>query len=378
MIIIIFCDKDIDFVTYFQETFVNFTIMSKKEIFAIGLMSGTSLDGIDLVYVKFLKNEYSFFEIIHAETVSYTAEWKLLLQQAIHFSSDALLDLDVVYGKHLGSVLADFISNYKITEIDFIASHGHTVLHQPEEGITLQIGSGVEIAKITQQKVVSDFRTQDVKLGGQGAPLVPIGDELLFSKYDFCLNLGGFSNVSFKKESKRIAFDICPVNIVLNHYANKIGLEYDADGSIASEGELNRSLLEKLNTLAFYNKEAPKSLGLEWVQQEIFPLIDAIEEDVASVLRTFVAHIAIQISKIIKDSDSVLITGGGVFNSFLMQEIENYSNIKIVQVSGTLINYKEALIFALLGVLKIDNQINCLKSVTGAHKNHSSGVVCLP
>jgi len=373
-----FCDKDIDFVTYFQETFVNFTIMNKKEIFAIGLMSGTSLDGIDLVYVKFLKKEYSFFEIIHTETVSYTKEWKQVLKQAIHLSSKELLDLDVVYGKHLGSVLVNFISNYKITEIDFIASHGHTILHQPEEGITLQIGSGSEIAKITQQKVVSDFRTQDVNLGGQGAPLVPIGDELLFSKYDFCLNLGGFSNVSFKKESKRIAFDICPVNIVLNHYANKIGLEYDENGSIASEGYLNRSLLEKLNTLAFYNKEAPKSLGLEWVQQEIFPLIDTIEEDISSVLRTFVAHIAIQISKIIKDSDSVLITGGGVFNSFLIQEIENYSNIKIVQASDTLINYKEALIFALLGVLKVDNQINCLKSVTGAHKNHSSGVVCLP
>ena len=378
MIIMIFCDKDIDFVTYFQETFVNFTIMNKKEIFAIGVMSGTSLDGIDLVYVKFLKKEYSFFEIIHTETVSYTKEWKQVLKQAILLSSKELLDLDVIYGKHLGSVLVNFISNYKITEIDFIASHGHTILHQPEEGITLQIGSGSEIAKITQQKVVSDFRTQDVNLGGQGAPLVPIGDELLFSKYDFCLNLGGFSNVSFKKESKRIAFDICPVNIVLNHYANKIGLEYDENGSIASEGYLNRSLLEKLNTLAFYNKEAPKSLGLEWVQQEIFPLIDAIEEDISSVLRTFVAHIAIQISKIIKDSDSVLITGGGVFNSFLIQEIQNYSNIKIVQATDTLINYKEALIFALLGVLKVDNQINCLKSVTGAHKNHSSGVVCLP
>lgn len=374
----IFCDKDIDFVTYFQETFVNFTIMNKKEVFAIGVMSGTSLDGIDLVYVKFLKKEYSFFEIIHTETVSYTKEWKQVLKQAILLSSKELLDLDVIYGKHLGSVLVNFISNYKITEIDFIASHGHTILHQPEEGITLQIGSGSEIAKITQQKVVSDFRTQDVNLGGQGAPLVPIGDELLFSKYDFCLNLGGFSNVSFKKESKRIAFDICPVNIVLNHYANKIGLEYDENGSIASEGYLNRSLLEKLNTLAFYNKEAPKSLGLEWVQQEIFPLIDAIEEDISSVLRTFVAHIAIQISKIIKDSDSVLITGGGVFNSFLIQEIQNYSNIKIVQATDTLINYKEALIFALLGVLKVDNQINCLKSVTGAHKNHSSGVVCLP
>ena len=378
MIIIIFCDKDIDFVTYFQETFVNFTIMNKKEIFAIGLMSGTSLDGIDLVYVKFLKKDYSFFEIIHTETVSYTKEWKQVLKQAIRLSSEELFDLDVIYGKHLGSVLVNFISNYKITEIDFIASHGHTILHQPAEGITLQIGSGAEIAKITQQKVVFDFRTQDVHLGGQGAPLVPIGDELLFSKHDFCLNLGGFSNVSFKKESKRIAFDICPVNIVLNHYANKIGLEYDVDGNIASEGALNRPLLEKLNTLSFYNKEAPKSLGLEWVQQEILPLIDAIEEDISSVLRTFVAHIAIQISKIIKDSDSVLITGGGVFNSFLMQEIENYSNIKIVQASDTLINYKEALIFALLGMLKVDNQINCLKSVTGAHKNHSSGVVCLP
>ena len=378
MIIIILCDKDIYFVTYFQETFVNFTIMNKKEIFAIGVMSGTSLDGIDLVYVKFLKNEYSFFEIIHAETVSYTAEWKQILQQAIHLSSLALLDLDVVYGKYLASVLVDFIANYKIKEIDFIASHGHTVLHQPEEGITLQIGSGAEIAKITQQKVVYDFRTQDVKYGGQGAPLVPIGDELLFSEHDFCLNLGGFSNVSFRKEGKRIAFDICPVNIVLNHYASKIGLEYDADGNIASEGKLNTPLLEKLNALAFYTKEAPKSLGLEWVHQEIFPLIDAIEEDISSILRTFVAHIAIQISKIIKDSDSVLITGGGVFNSFLMQEIENYSNIEIVQASDAVINYKEALIFALLGLLRVDNQINCLKNVTGAHKNHSSGVVCLP
>ena len=374
----IFCVKDIDFVTHFQETFVNFTIMNKKEIFAIGVMSGTSLDGIDLVYVKFLKNEYSFFEIIHAETVSYTAEWKQILQQAIHLSSPALLDLDVVYGKYLASVLVDFIANYKIKEIDFIASHGHTVLHQPEEGITLQIGSGAEIAKITQQKVVYDFRTQDVKYGGQGAPLVPIGDELLFSEHDFCLNLGGFSNVSFRKEGKRIAFDICPVNIVLNHYASKIGLEYDADGNIASEGKLNTPLLEKLNALAFYTKEAPKSLGLEWVQQEIFPLIDAIEENISSILRTFVAHIAIQISKIIKDSDSVLITGGGVFNSFLMQEIENYSNIEIVQASDAVINYKEALIFALLGLLRVDNQINCLKNVTGAHKNHSSGVVCLP
>lgn len=375
---VIFEGKDIDFVTYFPKTFVNFTNMNKNEIFAIGLMSGTSLDGIDLVYVKFLKEDYSFFEILHAETVSYAKEWKQLLQNAIHFSSEELLNLDTIYGKHLGGVLHNFIQNYKIEVIDFIASHGHTILHQPEKGITLQIGSGKEIAKITQQKVVCDFRTQDVNLGGQGAPLVPIGDELLFSKYDYCLNLGGFSNISFKKNNERIAFDICPVNIVLNHYANKIGLEYDASGKVASRGKINELLLRQLNSLDFYKTAPPKSLGLEWVQKEIFPLIDAMEECVPSILRTFVAHVAIQISKIIKDSEAVLITGGGVFNSFLIQEIESQSNIKIAQISDAVINYKEALIFAFLGMLKTDNQVNCLKSVTGACKNHSSGVVFLP
>jgi anhydro-N-acetylmuramic acid kinase len=375
---VIFADKDIDFVTYFPKTFVNFTNMNKNEIFAIGLMSGTSLDGIDLVYVKFLKDDDRFFEILHAETVGYAKEWKQLLQHAIHFSSEELLNLDTTYGKHLGAVLHNFIQHYKIKVIDFIASHGHTILHQPEKGITLQIGSGKEIAKITQQKVVCDFRTQDVNLGGQGAPLVPIGDELLFSQYDYCLNLGGFSNISFKKNNERIAFDICPVNIVLNHYANKIGLAYDAFGKIASQGKINELLLVQLNALDFYKTAAPKSLGLEWVQKEIFPLIDAVEEAVPAILRTFVAHVAIQVSKIIKDSEAVLITGGGVFNSFLMQEIESQSTIKIVQISDTLINYKEALIFAFLGMLKIDNQVNCLKSVTGACKNHSAGVVFLP
>ncbi|AUC85252.1 anhydro-N-acetylmuramic acid kinase [Polaribacter sp. ALD11] len=352
--------------------------MNKREVFVIGLMSGTSLDGIDLVYVKFRKDDYAFFDILHAETVAYSKEWKQLLQNAIHFSSEELLVLDTTYGKHLGGVIDNFIHNYKIEKIDFIASHGHTILHQPEKGITLQIGSGEEIAKITKQKVVCDFRTQDVTLGGQGAPLVPIGDELLFSEYDFCLNLGGFSNVSFHKNGGRVAFDICPVNIVLNFYANKIGLEYDASGKIASEGKINKQLLEALNSLDFYKIAPPKSLGLEWVQQEIFPLIDSLETDISVILTTFVEHIAIQIATVIKNSDSVLITGGGVFNSFLMSRIECYANVKIKQSSDALINYKEALIFAFLGVLKIDNQVNCLKSVTGASKNHSSGVIFLP
>lgn len=352
--------------------------MNINEIYAIGLMSGTSIDGIDLVYVKFLKNSHKNFKILASETVAYSLEWKQMLQNGIHFSSEELLQLDISYGKHLGVVLNNFIHNYKIETLDFIASHGHTILHQPEKGITLQVGSGKEIAKITKQKVVCDFRTQDVKLGGQGAPLVPIGDELLFSEFDFCLNLGGFSNVSFNKNNERVAFDICPVNIVLNFYANKIGLEYDASGKIASEGKLNQELLDALNSLDFYSRKPPKSLGLEWVQKEIFPLINKFEVDVSSVLRTFVEHVAIQIAKIIKDSKAVLITGGGVYNSFLMERLKCYTNVKVVESSDALINYKEALIFAFLGVLKIDNQVNCLQSVTGASKNHSSGVIFLP
>ncbi|MFY9243773.1 MAG: anhydro-N-acetylmuramic acid kinase [Polaribacter sp.] len=347
-------------------------------VFAIGVMSGTSLDGVDFVYVKFQSDNYQDFEIMHAKTFPYSKEWKQLLQNAIQSPKKEIEDLDILYGKYLGNITNQFISEYQIKNIDFIASHGHTILHQPEKGITLQIGNGQEIANISKQKVVCDFRTQDVKLGGQGAPLVPIGDALLFSDFDFCLNLGGFSNISFKKDDNRIAFDICPVNIVLNFYANKLGLEYDDAGKIASSGITNQQLLEKLNSLEFYQKEPPKSLGLEWVQKEIFPLIDGFELDISSILRTFVEHIAIQISAIIQNNSNVLITGGGVFNDFLLARMEHHSNCKIELSSKKLINFKEALIFAFLGLLKVNNKINCLKSVTGASKDHSSGVIFYP
>lgn len=352
--------------------------MNNDEIFAIGLMSGTSLDGIDLVYVKFDKNRYQDFNIIHSETVSYAEEWKSTLQRAILFSSKDLKELDLNYGKLLGEELNRFIDKFKIKKIDFIASHGHTVLHQPKKGITFQVGDGQVIADVTSQKVICDFRTQDVKLGGQGAPLVPIGDELLFSDYNYCLNLGGFSNISFRKDGERIAYDICPVNIVLNFYANKLGLDYDESGKIASKGKVNKELLEKLNALSFYDKIPPKSLGLEWVQDKVFPLIDRLEQDVSAILRTFVEHVAIQISKVIVDDNSVLITGGGVFNSFLIERIEFYAHIKITLTSSKIIDFKEALIFAFLGLLRSDGKVNCLKSVTGARKNHSSGEIFYP
>lgn len=352
--------------------------MIKTDLFVIGVMSGTSLDGIDLVYVRFDNENYSNFEILNSQTIAYSEIWKQQLQNGIDAPEEELKDLDIVYGQFLGETINNFIANFKIDSIDFIASHGHTILHQPKKRITLQIGNGAAIAKITNVKVVCDFRTQDVKFGGQGAPLVPIGDELLFSSYDFCLNLGGFSNVSFKKNNQRIAFDICPVNIVLNYYANKIGLAFDESGKVASKGVVNHQLLEKLNQLDFYKKEPPKSLGLEWVQENIFPTIDELETNISSILRTFVEHVAMQIGKVIYKNNKTLFTGGGAFNIFLMERIAFYAKNTIDLPSSKLINFKEALLFAFLGLLRLNNEINCLKSVTGASKNHSSGVVFMP
>lgn len=343
--------------------------------YSIGLMSGTSLDGLDLVYVKFNNNSYKDFQIIHADTIPYSEKWKIILQKSIEFSADDLNDLDIKYGKFLAERVNEFIIKYSIKNIDFISSHGHTVLHQPEKGITLQIGNGQIISKITKQKVVCDFRTQDVKLGGQGAPLVPIGDELLFPEYDYCINLGGFSNISYREKNKRIAFDICPVNIVMNFYASKLGFQYDKNGDLASQGKINNQLLSKLNELDFYKKQYPKSLGLEWVQNEVYPLIDSMENNHIHILRTLVEHIAIQISNIVDQNSSILFTGGGVFNSFLMNRISILSANKVIITSKKIINYKEALIFSLLGLLRIENKNNCLKSVTGANKDHSSGVI---
>ncbi|WP_428741956.1 anhydro-N-acetylmuramic acid kinase [Tenacibaculum sp.] len=351
--------------------------MQENYIYCIGLMSGTSLDGIDLAYIKMNKQSYCDFKILKADTIPYSSEWKKKLQEAITYKKSDLVTLDVAYGELLGGVLNNFVESHSIDNLDFIASHGHTILHQPENGITLQIGNGQVIANRTKQKVVCDFRTQDVQLGGQGAPLVPIGDKLLFANYDYCLNLGGFANISYEKDNQRIAFDICPVNIVLNHYTRKIGLEYDNEGKIASEGKINTELLRRLNELPFYQELHPKSLGLEWVKENIFPLIDQYENDIPTILRTFVEHVAMQVGSVIDKDSTILATGGGAFNTFLMNTIEFYAQTTIQQVSKELINYKEALIFAFLGLLRLENQVNCLKSVTGASKDHSSGKVFL-
>ena len=349
--------------------------MNDDFIYAIGLMSGTSLDGLDIVYVKFQKSDSANFEILLAETISYSNLWKERLQSAINLDKKGISILHNEYGVFLGIKTKEFISKNNIRMLDFIASHGHTVFHQPEKGFTLQVGDGEEILKATNCMVVADFRTQDVQLGGQGAPLVPIGDRLLFSRYQACINLGGFANISYEDNDLRIAFDICPVNIVMNHYSKKMGLDYDDKGILASKGTIHQVLLKELNSLDFYSKKPPKSLGLEWVQQYVFPLVEKYKLEPLNILRTFLEHVAQQISKTILPFDTILFTGGGVYNDFLIKRIEDIGKKNIILPSYNIINYKEALIFALLGLLKLQEQVNCLCSVTGAQKNHSSGKI---
>lgn len=352
--------------------------MNKNKFSILGLMSGTSLDGIDLAYVTFQKDGYQNFEMVFAETIPYPEKWKLILHNALYFEAEKLKDLSVTYGDYLGEEINRFVKKHHLNSIDFIASHGHTILHQPEKGITLQIGDGQTIANKTQQKVVCDFRTQDVALGGQGAPLVPIGDELLFSQYNYCMNLGGFANISFNNQGKRIAFDICPVNVVLNFYANKLGFDYDANGDIAKSAKFDEALFHQLNSLEYYKKNPPKSLGIEWVKDTIFPILKASKATPQTILRTFSDHIAYQIANTISEGKKVLCTGGGTYNEYIIQKIISFKKCELIIPDKNLINFKEALIFAFLGLLRVDNQINCLSSVTGAKKNHSSGNIFYP
>ncbi|EDP72207.1 hypothetical protein FBALC1_13937 [Flavobacteriales bacterium ALC-1] len=352
-------------------------IISKYNVIAV--MSGTSLDGIDIIYATYIYDNNWSFNIHHSKTVKYSKHWKLNLSNLINQSMDELQSIDKDYSKHLGNIILKFIKAYKIDAIDFIASHGHTALHQPVEGLTYQIGNQQVLANTVNEKVICDFRVQDVELGGQGAPLVPIGDRLLFSNYSYCLNLGGFANISFENNDKRIAYDICPVNIVLNHYVLKLNLEYDDKGQLASKGRINEELLSRLNALEFYNEKPPKSLGLEWVELNVFPLIESFNLKTEDSLRTLIEHIAIQISKNLKlKSSNVLITGGGVYNDFLISRLKSLSISEIQIPKDEIIEFKEALIFGLLGVLKDRNEVNCLKSVTGASENHSSGKVLIP
>lgn len=352
--------------------------MLKNRYTVVGVMSGTSLDGVDLAHLEFeVKQGQWQFEIGATQTVAYDDFWLQELRSAVHFKSEQLQKLNQAYTQLLGEIIRDFIQKNQLKNLDAVCSHGHTILHQPQNGFTLQIGNLPEIARYCQQTVVCDFRVQDVELDGQGAPLVPIGDRLLFGDYDYCLNLGGFSNVSFETPAGRIAFDISPVNTVLNFYANQLELNYDDRGKIAQSGQLNAMLLKSLNELEYYRLPYPKSLGIEYVHSTVLPLIEKFKIAPEDKLHTFVQHIALQTALALpKKSGKLLATGGGAYHDFLMQQLRSeMPEMQIEIPSAKILEYKEALIFGLLGVLKLRGEINVLSSVTGAKKDHSSGLV---
>jgi len=340
-------------------------------------MSGTSLDGVDLAYCEFEKEDEKWiFKIKAAQTIPYNREWQHKLASTNGQSSLDLAFTNVQLGKYFGKITRDFIQNHNLNP-DFIASHGHTVFHRPADGLTLQIGSGSEIAAQTSLTTICDFRSLDVALGGQGAPLVPVGDKFLFSDFQFCLNLGGFANISFEDTGQRIAFDICPLNTVLNFLANKINLDFDKDGQVASGGRVDENLLNALNNLAFYLQKPPKSLGREWLETCFIPVLRNFPLEIPELMRTVVEHFAVQIAAVVKNKPAgkMLITGGGAFNSFLVGRISFHSRQEIIVPEPLIINFKEALIFAFLGVLRLTGQPNCLRSVTGALRDNIGGTV---
>lgn len=341
-------------------------------------MSGTSLDGLDVLEVVFHLNQNTNswdYQLKSSATYSYSKKIKEKLSNAHQYQHQDIEKLDIEYTQVLADMINRFIRENQVEKLDFVASHGHTIFHQPEKKYTLQIGNRPELSRLIQQNVICDFRVQDVELGGQGAPLVPIGDKILFSEYEACLNLGGFANVSFEKMNKRIAYDVCPVNKVLNFYANQLGYDFDEDGRIAKGGKVHQDLLSKLDGLAFYQQKPPKSLGIEWLEKEILPLVDEYHMNVDDKMSTFTQHIINQLSQSLKGMKIILITGGGAYNKFLIEQLNKKTEGEIILPSKKLIEFKEALIFAFLGVLRSRNENNILAEVTGASKDHSSGKI---
>ena len=349
-----------------------------KEHKIIGLMSGTSLDGSDVVYVRFYGSvDRPEYEIICAECIPYDSAWREKLRGAFYLTAEGITALDAGYGRFLGTAVRHFAERNHISEqVDFVASHGHTVFHRPDLGYNLQIGNGAWLHATSGFKVICDFRTLDITFGGQGAPLVPIGDKLLFGGYDYCLNIGGFANVSFDDDSgRRLAYDLCPANYCLNRLMRAHGQEYDKDGWVARSGKVNAKLFHALNALAYYQLPPPKSLAQEWVDAELTPLINACHDTFENKMATLTEHAAYQISRPFREGSRVLVTGGGAYNTFLCERALTYRNFTFVKPAPAIIDFKEALIFAFLGLRRVVGLPNCLKTVTGARVDSVSGVM---
>ncbi len=352
----------------------------------IGLMSGSSLDGLDIAFVEFHENGGKWgFQILKADCYPYTPEWVQRLKNATGLSALDYLLLHTEYGHYIGREVNRFIEENGLHyQVSLIASHGHTTFHLPSKGMTGVLGDGAAIAAETHLPVVTDLRALDVALGGQGAPIVPIGEKLLFTDYDYFLNIGGIANVSVSGE-KYIAFDVCAANRVLNMLANLVGKDYDEDGRMAANGMVHQNVLDALDSLDYYKLPYPKSLANDFGTDTVFPILHRSGIPVADALSTYSEHIAIQLKNSLESFSKqkpgkrkMLVTGGGALNSFLidrMREVLGTLDIEVVVPGKELVNYKEALIMAFIGVLRWRQEYNVLSSVTGAARDSISGAL---
>lgn len=352
--------------------------MGRKKYLALGLMSGSSLDGLDIALCGLEKNKKHWkFSINEAETIPYPPEWKKKLNDAQHNWGEDLVTIHFDYGKYIGLTIREYLDKWE-AKPEVISSHGHTIFHRPNWGLTVQIGDGPTIAKLSGVTTVYNFRHRDVALGGQGAPLAPMGDDLLFPEYDACLNLGGFSNVSLMLEGKRIGYDICPTNTLLNWMArNHLQKPFDNMGEAGRPGNIDNHLLSNLNSLGFYQKDPPKSLGWEWNYENVIPILEKYNGSWEDLFRTVYEHIALQISLKIPNGKKkrILVTGGGAHNIFLLELLQQKISSKFVIPEKKIIDYKESLIFALLGILRIRNEVNVLSAATGAIHDSIGGFI---
>ncbi len=355
---------------------------------AIGLMSGSSLDGLDIVFAEFQEQGGKWnYEILEADCYAYTADWAAKLRGAINLSAKDYQLLHAEYGHYTGQQVNTFIDKYQLDyKVAVIASHGHTTFHMPANRMTAQLGDGAAIAAETKLPVVSDLRSLDVAFGGQGAPIVPIGEKLLMGEYDYFLNIGGIANISLNTD-KYIAFDVCPANRVLNMLANDEEKPFDENGEMASAGKTDLPLLEKLNSLDYYRKPWPKSLANDFGTDLVYPMIKSAGLPTHDAIRTFSEHIVLQIGndltalnrqQVSTSKKKLLVTGGGAHNNFLVKRLAELlmaENIEVVVPDTKLVNYKEALIMAFIGVLRWRQEYNVLASVTGASRNSIGGAL---
>jgi len=367
----------------------------QKTYHALGLMSGSSLDGLDIACTKFTVEhtaddvQISDWQLLAAETLPFSEQWQARLLHLPRTEALAFAKTHTYFGHYMAELVSRFLAKHKL-DPDFIATHGHTVFHYPEENMTTQIGDGAALAALTGYPVISDFRTQDVASGGEGAPLAPLADKLLFSEYDFFLNIGGIINISCNANGEFVAFDITAANQLLNALAEQVGLPYDAGGQLAAKGNLIEKALEDAQHLPYFEKAYPKSLDNQWVRKHILPFFLHPRRSVEDRLRTSCEHIAQQtaraIQQIVKNeqldanrSYRLLATGGGAFNEFLMQIIEKHCqqvlDIELVIPDRSIIDFKEAILMSLMGVLRLESVPNCISTVTGAKRNVVGGAV---